>query len=168
LISELQEFGTFNTEVQRYICRSLNVGLFPDVTIAAEWARDDREAADIDVQREIYGGLSGIRSMVPANDVVVDAEAFLLPLIAITAFDLTVGPISSFVEYRFLYERLLGPEIRRWLPAAFIAAAALPHLPAEVRRVLVASASGAISSEWSNREPSYFPRWLCEFESMAA
>jgi hypothetical protein len=44
-------------------------------------------------------------------------------------------------SFRFLYERLLGASARPWLPAAFCAAAALPHLHPERRRTLLQSIS---------------------------
>ena len=50
----------------------------------------------------------------------------LTPLVALTAFDLGEGRLPCFSAYRFLYERLFGARVRRWLPAAFCAASALP------------------------------------------
>ena len=43
-------------------------------------------------------------------------------LTTLSAFDLAQGRIDSFSAYRFLYERLLGAQVRPWLPAAFCAA----------------------------------------------
>ena len=34
----------------------------------------------------------------------------------LSAFDLGEGKLSCFAAYRFLYERLLGPAVRPWLP----------------------------------------------------
>lgn len=166
IFAEMQEFGSFGIDAQRYICRSLDVAHLPDVT-RSEWARDVQEDDDVEAQRHIYKILPEIRAAIPRDDGFVDAEAFLFPLIALSTFDVTCGPISSFAEYRFLYERLLGPKIRPWLPSAFLAAAASPHLPAELREVLVRSASSALSSRWSSAEPLFRPEWLGH-EALAA
>ncbi|SFP79406.1 hypothetical protein SAMN04488241_107133 [Sphingomonas rubra] len=67
---------------------------------------------------------------------------------------------------RFLYERLIGAEVRPWLPAAFCAAAALPHLHPELRRKLLQSISevAATAVGWSNRQPGFFPHWVEKVE----
>ncbi|MCP5751472.1 hypothetical protein NL359_40760, partial [Klebsiella pneumoniae] len=67
------------------------------------------------------------------------AEPFMTPLLMVTAFDLGQGRLTTFGAYRFLYERLVGAEARPWLPAAFCAASALPHLHPELRRKLLQS-----------------------------
>lgn len=90
----------------------------------------------------------------------VDAEAFLFPLIAVTTFDVSCSRISHFAQYRFLYERLLGPLIRPWLPTAFSAVAAHPHFPPSVRQLLVASATSALADSWSVRDVAFYPQWL--------
>lgn len=167
MLAEMQEFGTFDSEVQRYICRSLDVALHPDIA-SEEWARSAREADDIDAQKHVYQLLPGIRGAIPKDEDYVDAEVFLFPLIASTTFDVTCGPIFSFAQYQFLYERLLGARVRPWLPGAFCAAAALPHLPAEIRDALIASAKGALSDQWSRREPGFYPQWTGEFDTVAA
>ena len=58
--------------------------------------------------------------------------------------------------------RLLGAEVRRWLPSAFCAAAALPHIRPERRKNLLQSISEAAATApaWSVREPSFFPEWV--------
>ena len=166
IFAEIQEFGTFGIDAQRYICRSLDVAFLPDVT-RSEWARDVQEEDDISAQKHIYELLPEIRAAIPGDDGFVDAEAFLFPLIALSTFDVTCGPISTFAEYRFLYERLLGARVRPWLPSAFLAAAASPHFPAELREALVRSARGALSSRWSSAEPLFRPEWLGH-EALAA
>jgi hypothetical protein len=89
-------------------------------------------------------------------------EPFLAPLVTIAAFDLGQGRITSFSAFRFLYERLIGAEVRPWLPGAFCAAAALPHLHPDLRRKLLQSISeaAATASGWSNRQPAFFPQWV--------
>jgi hypothetical protein len=98
----------------------------------------------------------------------MDAEEFLFPLIAISTFDITCGPIASFAEYRFLYERLLGPKVRPWLASAFLAAAAAPHFPAEIRQGLIRSVNSGLTDRWSSAQPAYQPRWLGDSEELAA
>src|SRR3546814_9678808 len=57
---------------------------------------------------------------------------------------------------------LLGADARPWLPAAFCAAAALPHLHPDLRRALLQSISeaAATASGWSTRAPAFFPSWV--------
>ena len=43
MLAEIQEFGTFRLEVQRYICRSLDIAFCPDAR-SADWARNEDEA----------------------------------------------------------------------------------------------------------------------------
>ena len=89
-------------------------------------------------------------------------EGFIDKLIRVTAFDLVQERLEGFASYRFLYERLLGAEVRRWLPSAFCAAAALPHIRPERRKNLLQSISEAAATApaWSVREPSFFPEWV--------
>jgi hypothetical protein len=96
-------------------------------------------------------------------------EPFMAPLITVSAFDLSQGRLTSFSAYRFLYERLVGAEVRPWLPAAFCASAALPHLHPDLRRKLLQSISeaAATASGWSNRQPAFFPQWVEKVETGA-
>ena len=167
MFAEMQEFASFGIEVQHYICRSLDVALSPDVS-PADWARSERETHDIFAQKQAYRLLPGIRAAMPGTDGFMDSEAFLLPLIAVSTFDVTCGPIASFAEYRFLYERLFGPAVRPWLASAFLAAAASPHFPAEIRQGLVRSVSSGLTDRWSSAHPAYQPRWLGDSEELAA
>jgi len=61
-----------------------------------------------------------------------------------------------------LYERLLGADIRPWLPSAFCAAAALPQIRPERRKKLLQSISEAAATApgWSTREPAFYPEWV--------
>ncbi len=159
MFGEIQEFGSFGLETQRYLCRSFHVAYAREFT-PSEWARGDAEAENIRAQIRVYKMLPVVRSFIPEGERAVDAEAFLSPLIATTIFDLSSGCITSFAEYRFLYERLLGATIRPWLPSAFAAAAALPYLREEDRRRLLASLDGALTDQWSADEPAFFPEFL--------
>src|SRR5437868_952451 len=167
MFAEMQEFASFGIEVQHYICRSLDIAVSQN-TSPADWARSEREAADIYAQKQAYRLLPGIRAALPGPDGFMDSEAFLLPLIAVSTFDVTCGPIVSFAEYRFLYERLFGPNVRPWLASAFLAASASPHLPAEIRQALVKSVSSGLTDRWSSAQPAYLPRWLGDCEDLAA
>ena len=83
-------------------------------------------------------------------------------LLRVTAFDVAQDRIDGFPAYRFLYERLLGAEVRPFLPSAFCAAAALPQIRPERRKHLLQSISEAAATApgWSSREPSFYPEWV--------
>lgn len=168
-LAEMKEFAGFAAATQRYVRRALDVGLDRDDAMA-RWSRDVVEAASIRAQSRVYDRLPDIRAMVPDDSGLEAIESFMAPLITITAFDLGQGRLTTFSAYRFLYERLIGAEVRPWLPAAFCAAAALPHLHPELRRKLLQSISeaAATASGWSNRQPSFFPAWVEKVDSSAA
>lgn len=168
-LAEIKEFAGFASSTQRYIRRSLDVGLErEDATM--RWSRDTVEAASIRAQSRVYERLEEIRAMVPDDSGLDAIEMFMAPLVTVSAFDLGQGRLTTFSAYRFLYERLIGAEVRPWLPGAFCAAAALPHLHPELRRKLLQSISeaAATASGWSNRQPSFFPAWVEKVEGGAA
>ena len=168
-LAEMKEFAGFAPATQRYIRRSLDVGLEREDAMA-RWSRDAVEAASIRAQARIYDRFEEIRALVPDDSGLDAVEMFMAPLVTVTAFDLGQGRLTSFSAYRFLYERLIGAEARPWLPGAFCAAAALPHLHPELRRKLLQSISeaAATASGWSNRQPSFFPAWVEKVDSGAA
>ncbi len=160
-LAEMKEFAGFAAATQRYIRRALDIGL--DRTDAMErWSRDVVEAASIRAQAHMYDRLPEIRALIPDDSGLDAMEPFMAPLITVSAFDLSQGRLTSFSCYRFLYERLVGAEVRPWLPAAFCAAAALPHLHPDLWRKLLQSISeaAATASGWSNRQPAFFPQWV--------
>lgn len=166
MLSEMKEFAAFKPAEQRYIARSLDVAARgADATDL--WSRNPVEAASIEAQSRLYRTLLElIRNSVP-DDIGIDATAEIIgPLITITAFDLGEGKIERFAAYRFLYERLLGPSVRPWLPSAFVAAAALPYLHPDLRKSLLASigANEAAAVGWSNTNPTFIPEWVDEIE----
>jgi hypothetical protein len=132
---EMKEFAGFTAATQRYIRRSLDIGLGRRDAMR-RWSRDAGEAASIRAQERVYRRLDHVRANVPDD--------------------------SGLAAYRFLYERLIRAAVRPWLPAAFCAAAALPHLHPERRRALLQSISEAAATApgWSNREPVFFPEWV--------
>ena len=164
-LSEMKEFAGFSAATQRYIRRSLDIGLNRSDPMS-RWSRDVVESASIKAQSRIYCRLEHIRDHVPDDSGLDQMEPFFTPLVTITAFDLGQGRLNSFAAYRFLYERLIGGAVRPWLPGAFCAAAALPHLHPEKRRSLLQSISEAAATApgWSNRAPSFFPEWVDKIE----
>ncbi|MDF7773752.1 hypothetical protein P1X14_00705 [Sphingomonas sp. AOB5] len=160
-LAEMKEFASFAAATQRYIRRSLDIGLERDDAMV-RWSRDVVEAASIRAQARMYDRLTEIRALLPDDSALDAIEPFMAPLVTVTAFDLSQGRLTNFSAYRFLYERLVGAEVRPWLPAAFCSAAALPHLHPDLRRKLLQSISeaAATASGWSNRQPAFFPQWV--------
>lgn len=165
-LGEMKEFASFTAATQRYIRRSLDIA-FDRKDAVALWSRDSVEAASIDAQHGLYDRLPDIRALVPDASSIQDAELFLAQLVTVSAFDLGQGRIDSFAAYRFLYERLIGADVRPWLPAAFCAAASMPHLQPEKRKALLQSISeaAATASGWSKRPPCFFPEWVEKVEA---
>ncbi len=160
-IAELREFASFSPCEQRYIKRSLDIGLGRHDAFKL-WARDADESAAIRRQYVAYQELKGLRDVLPDASEFDGVEAFMGRLMRVTAFDLSQGRIACFSSYRFLYERLLGPDIRPWLPSAFCGAAALPQIHPSRRKVLLQSISEAAATApgWSARAPSFYPEWV--------
>lgn len=168
-LAEMKEFASFPAATQRYIRRSLDVGLERQDALG-RWSRDVVEAASIRAQTRIYGRLDGLRAIVPDDSGLDAIEPFMAPLVTMSAFDLGQDRLCSFGAYRFLYERLLGASVRPWLPGAFCAAAALPHLHPDRRRALLQSISeaAATAAGWSAREPSFYPEWVEKVDTRLA
>jgi hypothetical protein len=160
-LAEITEFGGFHKGAQRYIRRSLDVGLARRDAVK-RWARDPGEAEAICEQARHYQRLKDLRDHIPDDITVEEMEPLMAPLITLTAFDLAANRLTCFSSYRFLYERLLGACVRPWLPAVFCAAAALPHLHPDRRRHLLQTLSenAATAPGWSGREPVFFPEWV--------
>jgi hypothetical protein len=165
-LAEMKEFASFAAATQRYIRRSLDVGLDREDAMV-RWSRDVVEAASIRAQSRLYNRLPEVRALMPDDSGFEAVEPFLAMLITVTAFDLGQGRLTSFSAYRFLYERLIGAEVRPWLPSAFCAAAAMPQLHPDLRRKLLQSISeaAATASGWSNRQPAFFPKWVEKVEA---
>ena len=166
---EMAEFGSFAKGAQRYIRRSLDVGLRRRDAVR-RWARDPGEAEQIATQARYYRRLDEIRSLIPDDNAIEAMAPLMAPLIELTAFDLAAPRLTCFASYRFLYERLLGAAVRPWLPAAFCAAASLPHLHPDRRRHLLQTISDAAATSpgWSNREPAFFPEWVEKIDLVIA
>jgi len=165
----MQEFARFPKATQRYIRRSLDVGLGrPDPL--RRWARSPEEAKSIRDQAVVYERLDAIRDALGENDDLVPTESLFTPLVAMTAYDLAQGRIDGFEAYRFLYERLIGAAIRPWLPSAYCGAAALPQLHPDARRRLLRGIdiAAATASGWSLREPEFLPEWVDKVDKTIA
>jgi hypothetical protein len=173
ILAEMREFAAFTASEQRYIRRSLDIGLGRQDAFR-RWARGPAEAASIRTQYVIYQDLKPLRGLLrddasaghhPGLD---DLEGIMGPLLRVTTFDLAQGRLDGFSAYRFLYERLLGAGVRPWLPAAFCGAAALPHIRPDKRKGLLQSISEAAATApgWSPRPPRFFPEFV-ELEDAA-
>lgn len=160
-ISEMREFASFSPAEQRYIRRSLDIGLGRQDAFKL-WARSADENAAIRSQYVAYQDLKLLRSAIPAETGFECVEAFIGKLTRVAAFDLAQDRIESFSAFRFLYERLLGAESRPWLPSAFCAAAALPQIKPSRRKLLLQSLSEAAATApgWSDRAPSFYPEYI--------
>ena len=160
-IAELREFASFSNAEQRYIKRSLDVGLGRQDAFKL-WARSEEETAAIRSQYVVYQDLKALRRELPTGDGLDTIEGFMGKLMRVTAFDLVHERLNCFSAYRFLYERLLGPEVRPWLPSAFCAAAALPQIRPDRRKALLQSISeaAATAAGWSARTPTFYPEWV--------
>ena len=168
VLMEMQEFAAFPKGTQRYIRRSLDVGLRrrdsrsgSGTGAIGRWARGVAEAETIRAQQDIYRALDDIRGRVADPAGIRPTADLMAALIHVSAFDLGEGRLPGFSAYRFLYERLIGASVRPWLPAAFCAAAALPHLQPDQRIGLLATvAEAAAAPGWSSREPGFLPEWV--------
>jgi hypothetical protein len=160
-ISELREFASFSASEQRYIRRSLDIGLGRQDAFKL-WARNPEEFTSIRRQYVAYQDLKSVRAMRPDDAGFEDIEVFMGKLVRMAAFDLAQDRLSSFSAFRFLYERLLGAWVRPWLPGAFCGAAALPQIRPDRRKMLLHSISEAAATApgWSTREPCFFPEWV--------
>ena len=161
LLTEMSEFATFTAAEQRFVRRSLDAGLTRHDPVE-RWARNCEEVATIGAQTKRYRMLALIRACVP-DDLEIDAvESCVGPLITLAASDLSEGRLGSFAAFRFLYERLVGPAVRPWLPSVFCAAAALPNLHPDQRKLLLQSIKGyeATAPGWSSLEPLFYPEWV--------
>ena len=160
-IAELREFASFSAGEQRYIKRSLDVGLGRQDAFKV-WARDAAETAAIRSHYAVYQELKALREQIPAENDFVGLETFMGKLLRVTAFDIAQDRLEGFSAYRFLYERLIGAEARPFLPSAFCAAAALPQIRPDRRKHLLQSISEAAATApaWSDRAPSFYPEWV--------
>lgn len=157
-IAELREFASFSEIEQHFIERSLDIALGRGDAFKS-WGGERGGSSTIRGQYLAYRELKALRETIPCETMTEGLEAFMGPLMRVTAQDLALEALESFSAYRFLYERLLGARARPWLPAAFCAAAALPQIRPARRKMLLQSLSEAAATApgWSQREPCFFP-----------
>ena len=162
-IAEMREFASFTAAEQRYIRRSLDIGLGRCDAFRI-WGRNAGENAAIRSQYVTYQELKALRGSIPVDSSLDRIEGFVGKLTRVAAFDLAQERIDSFSALRFLYERLLGADARPWLPSAFCAAAALPQIRPDRRKMLLQSLSEAAATApgWSDRAPSFYPEFIEE------
>lgn len=162
-IAEMREFAGFTAAEQRYIRRSLDIGLSRCDAFRI-WGRTQGETAAIRSQYVAYQELKVLRGAIPHESGFDAIESFIGKITRVAAFDLAQERIECFSAFRFLYERLLGPDARPWLPSAFCAAAALPQIRPERRKMLLQSLSEAAATApgWSGRAPNFFPEFIEE------
>ena len=126
-LAEMKEFGGFAKGTQRYIRRSLDVGLDRRDAVK-RWSRDPAEAAGIRAQERIYRRLDHIRAYVPDDSGLDAMEPLMAPLITMTAFDLGQDRLPCFASYRFLYERLISATVRPWIVSTRPRSSSSDHL----------------------------------------
>ncbi|WP_454598103.1 hypothetical protein [Qipengyuania sp. SM2507] len=162
-IAEMREFAGFTAAEQRYIRRSLDIGLGRCDAFRI-WGRNAGENAAIRSQYVAYQELKALRQSIPTATGFDAVEGFVGKLTRVAAFDLAQERIDCFSAFRFLYERLLGADARPWLPSAFCAAAALPQIQPQRRKLLLQSLSEAAATApgWSDRAPRFFPEYIEE------
>lgn len=163
IITEMKEFSTMPKGVQRYIRRSLDIGLERTPEFEQRWARDAGEAVTIRAQAKLYANiLPLVRTNIPTTyDGMTIADIFT-PLLMLAQFDLNQRKLPAFFMFRFLYERLIDVSIRPILPAVFTAAAALPHFEPAMRSSLLQSIreGEACAAGWCQKPLHFFPEWV--------
>ncbi|MFL0355133.1 hypothetical protein ACI5KX_01535 [Erythrobacter sp. GH1-10] len=165
-IAEMREFASFAPCEQRYIKRSLDIGLARCDAFKL-WGRSEAENTAIRRQYVAYQDLKALRELVPADGTIGETERFIGKAVRMAVFDLEQERIECFSAFRFLYERLLGPQSRAFLPGIFCAAAALPHIKPERRKILLQSLSEAAATApaWSDAKPNFYPEFIEDVEA---
>ena len=160
-IAEMREFAGFSPYEQRFIRRNLDIGLGRCDAFKL-WARNASENVAIRRQYVAYQDLKAMRHAIPDAEATEAVGPFIGQLSRLAAFDLSQERLDGFSPFRFLYERLLGADIRPWLPSAFCAGAAMPHLRPARRKILLQSLSEAAATApaWSSREPTFMPEYV--------
>lgn len=168
-IAEMREFAAFAAHERDFIERSLDIALGRNDAFKV-WSRTSEDQRAIRSQYIAYRELRQLRTVLPDNaslDASHDSspegiDGFFGTLARISAQDLAHEQLDGFAAYRFLYERMLGAAVRPYLPAAFCAASALPHIRPQRRKLLLQSLSesAATAPAWSKREPGFYPEKL--------
>ena len=162
-IKEMGEFSTFCKSAQRYIKASLEIA-FPDEDSdpIGRWSRNESEVAELRARTKIYATLPRLRNNVPKPTNLPAVDDFIGPLVKISGYDLGREKLTTFQEYRFLYERLVGVKARPFLPAVFLAAAALPTIQPRQRINLLQTilVNEIMTYSWSAEGALFLPEWV--------
>ena len=110
-IAEMREFAGLTAAEQRYIRRSLDIGLGRCDAFRI-WGRNASENAAIRSQYVAYQELKALRQSIPEQSGLDSVEGFVGKLTRVAAFDLAQERIDSFSAFRFLYERLISADVR--------------------------------------------------------
>src|ERR1700741_4585641 len=94
-INELREFASFSPCEQRYIKRSLDIGLGRQDAFKL-WARDAAEIASIRSQYVAYQELKTLRNAIPDENGFEGVDEFMGKLIRVAAFDLAQERMATF------------------------------------------------------------------------
>src|SRR4028118_2230253 len=81
---EMKEFASFPAATQRYIRRSLDIGLGRRDAMR-RWSRDAGAAASIPAQERVYRRLDHVRTSVPDDSGLDEMEPLMGPLVTTTA-----------------------------------------------------------------------------------
>ncbi len=164
LITEMREFAGFTAREQRFIKIGLEIAADSKQHegLLLKWSRDLPESRALLCRQQIYADIKTIKELVPVGFNAGCIKSLMGPLVDFSNHDLIQGYIISFSAYRFLYERIFGVDIRPWLPGAFCAAAAMPNIAPENRRMLLQSISEAAATApgWSSQKTVFFPEWI--------
>src|SRR5262245_40059903 len=98
MLSEMKLFASLSAAEQRFIRRSLDVGLNRGDAIEC-WSRSAAETSQIEAQARRYRMLTLIQACISDDDDPEAAECFLAPLITLSAGDLGEGKITDFEAY---------------------------------------------------------------------
>ena len=100
ILAEMREFAAFSACEQRYIRRSLDVGLGRADAFRL-WARNGAETASIRGQYVAYQDLKLLRRTLGADDRPASVDTIMGPLLRTTMFDLAQERLTGFCAYRF-------------------------------------------------------------------
>ncbi len=148
-ISEMKEFAGFAQNEQDYISTKISDVFNAEST---QWILHS-QLTTLETKIETLYAFTKTQ-----ND---DLETVFYGSLAMcTNLDLQSNNLNSFASYRFLYERLLGPEVRQWLPPAYVCAASMPNLDPCVRKKLLTNISEAAATAhgWSKKEPEFITK----------
>lgn len=154
---EQEEFSQFDLDTQQFITCSLLLATSPEegLPLAARNLGGPVALA----QADIYRMLEGARSKLPKSFAQWEMVEFFGYALAPSAFDLSLGKLTAFDAYRFLYERILGGGARPWLPSLYIAAATAPSVPRDISRRAVEQFpwEAEIDRDWHTLDPLFMP-----------